>query len=43
VQRFPAENLLTVPLCDGSIFALSDGTPAAESHIYLPLVFKNAP
>ncbi len=48
VQRFPETNLLVVPLCQASTFALSDKTPDSEqpptirAHVYLPVVLKSA-
>jgi hypothetical protein len=41
--RFPDDSLIAVPVCETGIFALSDETPATGSHIYLPLVLRNAP
>jgi hypothetical protein len=40
VQRFPEDNLLAVPLCRASTFALRE---KLGSSIYLPVVLKNTP
>ena len=41
-HRFPGDNLLAVPLCEASVFALSDERPLTQLEIFLPLVLKNA-
>jgi len=42
VQRFPEDNLLAVPLCYTSIFALSDET-FSPGLVFLPLILKSSP
>jgi hypothetical protein len=40
-HRFTDGNLLAVPLCEASVFALSDQRPIAEHEIYSPLVLRS--
>ena len=38
--RFPADNLMAVPVCQTGIFVLSDHQPVMQRSIYLPLVSR---
>ena len=40
IERFAEDNLILVPVCKMSLFALSDETPPSKVNVFLPLVMR---